>query len=171
MKTLMKRLNIILTFSCQIGFRLNALAATVVASVFVVCADAANNVAAAADTTPPVVTITSPQNASSLQPNTSMQVTVNASDDVAVDAMWLHWNNSGSDLPCPGSSPGAWSCTRSGNTAVWTLQVTTGDRSFYGKATDSSGNVGVSSVTTVHLSGPPADTTLPVVTIISPQNG
>lgn len=129
------------------------------------------------DPTPPVVTITSPADGATLPNNTTITITADATDNIAIAATELVWPFSNTVFACPTNvNGGNVTCTRSGNTSTWRLNVGQGDRRFSVRARDTAGNQTVTPERTIRLGQPgqpppPADTTPPTVAITSPSDG
>jgi MYXO-CTERM domain-containing protein len=131
------------------------------------------------DPTPPVVSITSPADGSNLLQDSTITITANATDNVAVAATELVWDFTGDVFGCPTTvGGGALTCTRSGNVSTWRVRVGQGQRSFSVRARDTAGNVAETGKRTVNLtpdgsSAPPpvTDTTPPTASIQSPADG
>ncbi len=119
------------------------------------------NVTQASDTTPPVSSITSPANGSSV--SGTIAVDVAASDDTGVSRVELYVNGTlhATDSAAPYSF--SWDTATSG----------TGTRYLQAIAYDAAGNAGPSSQITVTVIPVPtgSDTIAPVVTISNPLNG
>lgn len=132
------------------------------------------------DTTPPVAQLTSPANGATFQSSadgTQLQVTGTATDGGTIVSRELVWSFNNQVFSCPSSSDSV-SCTVSGDTMTWNMTVGLGDRTFSLRVRDGGGNVTETPSRTIHLTTdgatpPPVsgDTTAPVVTMISPQNG
>jgi hypothetical protein len=110
-----------------------------------------------ADTTPPVVSFISPQNGDTVSGTITVQV--NATDNVAVASVSLavDGNNIGSDTTSPYTF------------VLDTTQFVNGSHTLTANAVDSSGNTATASITVAVNNV--ADSTPPVTTITSPQNG
>jgi hypothetical protein len=113
------------------------------------------------DTTSPTTSITAPLNGATV--SGTINVTANASDNVGVAKVELYRNNLlvGTDTASPYSF--SWNTTTSSN----------GGYSMYSRAYDAAGNTMNSANISVTVSNQVAtpDTTLPVVSIISPADG
>lgn len=137
----------------------------------------------------PTVSIVSPANGETLPANAQIEVVATADDNNALAAVELEWDFSGSTFGCPASG-GGWSCAVNGNTRTWTLNVSTGSRTFRVKARDLSGNQVTTNERTIDLGetpepGTPApegepdsepdntpdDNTPPDADILSPSDG
>ncbi len=127
------------------------------------------------DPVPPQISITSPTNGTTLQENSTITITAVATDDQQLSATELFWQFSNTTFPCPGTSGGgAVTCTRSGDVSTWNINVGQGTRTFYARAIDAAGNVTQTPAITIQLGTmvpPPNDTTPPVVSLVSPQDG
>jgi MYXO-CTERM domain-containing protein len=110
------------------------------------------------DSVPPTASITSPNEAAVLPANSTMQVVATANDNTALASVELLWNFTGDTFPCPFEGQ-AVSCTQSGNTFTWALNVGVGLRAFQVRAIDTAGNIAITSERTVELS---ADGDVPV---------
>lgn len=133
----------------------------------------------------PTVSIVSPSDGATLPANTQIEVVATADDNNALAAVELEWDFSGSTFGCPASG-GGWSCAVNGNTRTWTLNVSTGSRTFRVKARDLSGNQVTTQERTIDLGetaepgtpapeaepdGTPDDDTPPDAHILSPSDG
>ncbi len=133
----------------------------------------------------PTVSIVEPSNGSTLPANTEIQVIATADDNNALAAVELEWDFSGSTFGCPASG-GGWSCEVNGDTRTWTLNVSTGSRTFRVRARDLSGNVVTTESRTIDLGEEPEpgvptpegepdnvpnDTVPPDADILSPSDG
>lgn len=115
------------------------------------------------DATAPQVSLTSPADGASLPEKSVIQVVGTATDNVGISGVELVWRFTADVFPCPGSAA-AWSCTQSGSTYTWKLNVGTGDRTFLLRARDAAGNVGSTAERTIHLTaGAPAPAPTPSV--------
>lgn len=128
------------------------------------------------DPVPPTVAITSPANGANFPENSTITVTVDATDNLAIAATELVWQFTNATFPCPYTgSGGAVTCTRSGNTSTWQIRVGQGNRTFYARARDTAGNQVDTPPRTISLGAnqpPPVnDTTPPVATITAPAAG
>ena len=123
------------------------------------------------DPDPPTVALISPVAGAVLPANGRIQVVANASDGVGLRSVVLEWDYSGGELACPGSGD-HYSCTQSGTTATWSIDVGEGARTFRVRATD----LGQHTVTTPDRTitlvvGGSGDVVPPVVGIDSPAPG
>src|SRR5438034_688631 len=104
------------------------------------------------DTTPLTITINSPADNATLPANSSVCVNATVTDNVALQQVVMLWNKNGvtTSMPCP-SSTANWTCTVSGNSFNWSVNVDSGDRTFQIKATDTANNVSTSPQRTIHI--------------------
>jgi uncharacterized protein (TIGR03382 family) len=132
------------------------------------------------DPTPPTVTITSPSDGAGLLQDSTITITANATDNVAIAATELVWDFSGDTFGCPTTvGGGALTCTRTGNVSTWSVRVGQGQRTFSVRARDTAGNVSETSKRTITLSAdgtappppPSTDTTAPSANIAAPADG
>jgi Bacterial Ig domain len=125
----------------------------------------------------PTVNISQPNNGAVLPLTDPIVVIATAADNLAVAALELNWNISELSFGCPtNSAGGAVVCSRSGNTATWTIIPSQGGaRTFSVSAIDSAGNVTTTAERTINLDvdAPPpvSDGVNPVVAVSSPANG
>ena len=103
------------------------------------------------DQVAPTAQITAPADGAILAANATMQVTATATDETQLAAVELLWTFTGDVFPCPFEGQ-AVSCTQSGNSFTWSLNVGAGLRAFQVRATDTGGNQAVTSERTVELS-------------------
>jgi hypothetical protein len=110
------------------------------------------------DTTPPVVALGAPSDSATVPGSTKLDVSATASDDVAVAQVVLLWESDGklTKFDCA-AMPQGHTCSVSGNTRTWRLNVGTGTRTWSVQATDTSSNTTVSEKRTLTLQGAPAD--------------
>jgi len=121
-----------------------------------------NNVGStASDTTPPTVSLIAPANNATVS-GTAVTVSANASDNVAVSKVDFYAGTTllGTDTTLPYSL--AWNTT--------TANFPNGTYVLSARATDTTGNVGISSNVTVTILNAIPDTTPPVVAITTPAN-
>jgi hypothetical protein len=104
-----------------------------------------------ADTVPPQATVTAPAEGAVLPANTTMQVVATVTDETALASVELLWNFTGDTFPCPFSGQ-AVSCSQSGTTYTWTLNVGVGLRAFQVRAIDTAGNTTITGERTIELS-------------------
>jgi hypothetical protein len=129
------------------------------------------------DPTPPTVNISQPSNGAVLPLNNPIVVVATANDNLAVASLELNWNISERSFGCPTNfGGGAIVCTRSGNTATWTIIPSQGgSRTFSVSAIDTAGNVTNTAERTINLDvdAPPPSTDVidPTVAMVSPANG
>lgn len=126
------------------------------------------------DTTPPSVKIASPAAGTTIAENSTLDITVQASDNVGVSSVLLYWLASNRALACDNTVAGV-TCTQSGSTYKWSFKVGTGTRSFYAQAQDAAGNTAKTETMTVTLGGgvsnPTPTDAPPSVRLDSPRNG
>jgi MYXO-CTERM domain-containing protein len=131
------------------------------------------------DPTPPTVAITSPADGANLLQDSTITITANATDDVAIATTELVWDFTGDVFGCPTTvGGGALTCTRTGSVSTWSVRVGQGQRTFAVRARDTAGNVSETSRRTINLtpdgsSAPPPpvdDTAPPSATIQSPAD-
>ena len=103
------------------------------------------------DTTPPQASIVSPAQNAVLPANATMTVVATAADNVGLASVELLWNFTGDVFPCPFEGQ-AVSCTQSGNTFSWALNVGVGLRAFQVRAIDTAGQIAITNEVTVELS-------------------
>jgi hypothetical protein len=107
-----------------------------------------------ADTTPPAITIVSPNDGATLRAYSTIQIVATVTDNRDADVMdvKLLWTNNGitTTMPCPSSTPN-WSCTKSGSNRTWSINVGEGQRLYRIEATDSSSNTATTPQRTVYL--------------------
>lgn len=115
------------------------------------------------DTTAPVVTVISPQNNQELLANSSIEIEARVTDDSGAPNVELVWPFGDNVFPCPLAAGGSASCTRTGDTYKWTLNVGSGSRSFSVRASDAAGNQTVSPERTINLVADPAEPPPPPV--------
>ncbi len=130
------------------------------------------------ETVPPAVSITSPADGATLQQDSTIVITANATDNAAIATTELIWDFTGDTFACPTNfGGGAVTCTRTGNVSTWNVRVGQGSRRFSVRATDTSGNVAETSKRTVNLGDggtvtpPPNDSTPPTASISAPNEG
>jgi MYXO-CTERM domain-containing protein len=131
------------------------------------------------DPTPPVVAITSPADGANLLQDSTITITANATDNIAIAATELVWDFTGDVFGCPTTvGGGAVTCSRTGNVSTWNVRVGQGQRRFSVRARDTAGNVAATGTRTVNLtpdgsSAPPPvdDATPPSANIQSPADG
>lgn len=104
------------------------------------------------DTKPPTVDIMTPKEGATVDGNTTIEITAQATDDVGVAELRLFWAYTSRLLACDDSIAGV-TCTKAPGRATWRILVGTGSRQFYAVATDTSGNTAQSSLRTVTLGG------------------
>jgi hypothetical protein len=143
------------------------------------------------DNEPPAVSLVSPQNGATLAENTEIQVVATATDDTNLTAVELLWEYNDLTIPCPSQGNG-YGCTKSGDAYTWSLNVSTGSRTFKVRVRDAVGNVVETPSRTIALGdpsnpedpaptepdpdepndpiAPPADATPPQVVIMAPAN-
>src|SRR5207302_350361 len=111
------------------------------------------------DTTPLTITINSPADNATLPANSPVSVSATVTDNVALQQVIMLWTKNGvtTSMPCPSSSAN-WTCTVSGTSFNWSVNVDSGDRTFQIQATDTANNVSTSVQRTIHLANT-ADTT------------
>jgi secreted trypsin-like serine protease len=90
------------------------------------------------DTTPPVASLFSPANGSTVATGTTT-IDFNVTDNVGVAEATLTWNYNSKVSTCSSPASG-WTCARSGTHFRFTANVGTGARTFKLQATDTSGN-------------------------------
>ncbi len=121
-------------------------------------ANAARNTITA-DTSAPVVSITSPANGSTVAG--TIDVAVSATDNVGVGKIELYMD----------TTLVAQSTTASATFSLNTLNYADGAHTLQARAYDATGNVGTTSITVTVQNSTTADTTPPVSTITSPADG
>ncbi|HEV2293550.1 MAG TPA: hypothetical protein VGR35_06820 [Tepidisphaeraceae bacterium] len=123
------------------------------------------------DPTPPQVRLIGPENGAVLPPNQPMDVIAEVTDQ-NLQRVELWWDFTSNYLPCPPpGSPTSWTCRKEGDRYTWTLDVGSGDRQFWIRATDAAGNVKVSETRVVHLQTEQDDPNEKFdVTLLSPEN-
>ncbi|MBI1944551.1 MAG: hypothetical protein HYS27_02585 [Deltaproteobacteria bacterium] len=109
------------------------------------------------DTTAPVVTVVSPANGQELLANSSIEIEARVTDDSGAPNVELVWPFGDNVFACPLAAGGSASCTRTGDTYVWTLNVGSGSRSFSVRAVDAAGNETLSAERTINLVADPAE--------------
>lgn len=93
------------------------------------------------DTTPPVVTLLSPDDGSTEQPNASVTITASITDDVHVADAALLWEVNGKIVTMDCAAPPAKvTCTAMAGTYTWSFPAGSGPRSFSVRGTDTSNN-------------------------------
>jgi MYXO-CTERM domain-containing protein len=102
------------------------------------------------DSTPPVITLASPSDNATLPANTVIQIVANASDNTELGSVDLLWTFTGDTFTCPFAGQ-AVTCTQSGSTYTWNLNVGVGARAFQVRAIDTAGNQTVSPLTHITL--------------------
>jgi hypothetical protein len=126
------------------------------------------------DSTPPEVTLLSPADGATQEPQSTVAVSARVTDDVGVQAAELIWTNGNTTFreDCA-TAQSPFSCTRSGDTYTWTGQLGgEGPRTWRVRATDTSGNVSTSAIRTIHVTDtPPPSDEPPVVEHLSPPSG
>ncbi|MBI1948713.1 MAG: Ig-like domain-containing protein [Deltaproteobacteria bacterium] len=123
------------------------------------------------DPDPPTVSLVAPVAGAVLAANTEIQIVANASDGVGLRSVVLEWDYNDGEMACPGSGE-HYSCTQSGSTATWTINVGEGARTFRVRATDLGQHTVTTSDRTITLVvGGSSDVQAPVVTIDSPAPG
>jgi MYXO-CTERM domain-containing protein len=130
------------------------------------------------DPTPPTVTITSPPDGANLLQDSTITITANATDNLAIAATELVWDFTGDVFGCPTTvGGGALTCTRTGDVSTWSVRVGQGQRTFAVRARDTAGNVRETGRRTINLSpdgasAPPPvnDTTSPTANIQAPAD-
>jgi MYXO-CTERM domain-containing protein len=94
----------------------------------------------AGDTEAPVVAIVSPTvDGAERTPNSTIEVSATATDNVGVNSVELLWEFSGNAFGCPMNQQ-AISCEVQGDTYTWTINVGEGSRGFQVRARDGAGN-------------------------------
>src|SRR5262249_60833552 len=106
------------------------------------------------DTTAPTVSIVSPADGATLAANSTFTLVAQATDNVGVTKVVLHWDYNNVDVPCDNSIQGV-TCTQSGGQYTWSFQVGSGDRTFHVTAYDGAGNSRATPNRTVHLGSSP----------------
>ncbi len=127
------------------------------------------------ETVPPQVAINSPADGATLTADSTITITATATDNAAIAATDLIWDQTGDVFPCPTNfGGGAVTCTRTGNVSTWNVRVGQGSRRFSVRARDTSGNTAETSKRTISLGtgggGTPGDTTPPTASITSPND-
>jgi subtilisin family serine protease len=113
-----------------------------------------------ADTSPPMVNFTSPSNGATVSGNITVQLTASDNVGVAFLSLFVDGSSLGTDSGAPYGF--SWDTTNASN----------GSHTLTAIAQDAAGNSGSYSITVmVGNSTPPADTTPPTETIISPSDG
>jgi len=131
------------------------------------------------DPTPPVVSIAFPADDANLLQDSTITITANATDNIAIAATELVWDFTGDVFGCPTTvGGGALTCTRTGNVSTWNVRVGQGQRTFSVRARDTAGNVAETGKRTINLtpdgsSAPPpvTDTQAPTASLQSPADG
>jgi hypothetical protein len=106
-----------------------------------------------ADSVAPVAQILAPAAQASLAGNSTIDVVVQATDNVGVATVQLYWDYSGKVFDC--ATTDVVTCDKSGNQTTFHIRVGTGARSFHAIAKDAAGNTGLSATRSVTLTGPP----------------
>jgi len=110
-----------------------------------------NTVSFRVDTTPPIITLTSPEETTYSTPNVFLEFTLTE------EATWIGYSLDGED-----------NVTITGDSMLTGLSE--GSHIIVVFATDSAGNMGASSTVQFTISTPPVDTTPPTILITSPEN-
>jgi hypothetical protein len=126
------------------------------------------------DTTPPAITMVSPDDGAVRQARSAVDLVAHVTDAggvAKVELLWTHGSNSWV-VDCA-TAEGAFGCAQSGDTHTWRVQVGgEGTRTWSVRATDASGNVATSAVRTIEVSDPQADPDAPpLITHQSPAHG
>lgn len=100
----------------------------------------------APDNASPTVTITYPADGAEFDVGSDFEITVDASDDVAIETVTLF--NNGTEQSSDASSPYGWAVN----------DIPEGTYEFYVEASDPSGNVSMSATVTIGVGGAPATT-------------
>lgn len=137
-------------------------------------ADTPPSGATSADRTAPTVVLVTPADGTRFRAQSTVEITVEASDDTAVSTLGLYWQFLGRVLACDDSVPGV-SCTRAGSRFTWRIYVGSGERRFYALAGDAASNHAQTPSRTVYFDDPnapesPADAP-PTVAPRSPVGG
>lgn len=111
-----------------------------------------------------------------LQGNKEIEISAEVTDQNGVSKVELIWDFTGKALDCAAGGNGVdWSCTQSGNTYTWKLDVGTGDRTYRVRVTDDqrpAGGVTTSPTRTIHLTADePPVCALPEVKFIDVESG
>ncbi len=130
------------------------------------------------DVAPPEVEVLSPQDGETRAENSTVEISARITDDLHLSRSELVWDFNSNTYRCPTSVQYV-SCTVNGDIRTWTVQVSTGQRTFRVQAVDIAGNRTVSEDRTISLGGggppppppPPGGTDVdpPVITIVSPD--
>lgn len=129
------------------------------------------------DTEVPQVALVSPGDSDILPANSTIEITIEASDDVGLTLVELEWDFSGETFFCPATvqQTGNYSCTRTGTQYAWSIQVGTGGRTFRAHVRDVAGNEVTTGDRSIWLSedgaGPPDDHAAPDVLVATPADG
>lgn len=129
------------------------------------------------DTELPVVSLGAPAADAVLPANSTINVTINASDDTQLTLVELEWDFTGETFFCPATvnQTGNYECFKEGNTYTWSIQVGTGGRTYRARVRDIAGNTVTSEDRSIWLSedgsGPPEDNAPPDIIIASPLDG
>lgn len=129
------------------------------------------------DTELPVIALGAPDADAILPANSTINVSITASDDTQLTLVQLDWDFSGETFFCPASveQTGNYECSRSGSTYTWSIAVGVGGRTYRARVRDIAGNTVESEDRSIWLSedgsGPPDDNAPPDVIIASPLDG
>jgi subtilase family serine protease len=117
---------------------------------------------------PPVVTLVSPSNGTTLTGNQSISLVADVTSSVGVADVVLEWvESSGTVAVDCASPPSGTTCTHTtAGQYTWSFAATTGTRSWYVVATDTAGDSTTSATNTLTLASASAET--PTVTILAP---
>lgn len=102
-------------------------------------------------TSGPLIRILRPANNAALLANSTISVSARVADGDGVTKVELFWERTMKYLPCPGTNNTDWKCSKTGDEYVWSLDVSTGTRTFHIRAADSAGNVTTTEARTIRL--------------------
>lgn len=129
------------------------------------------------DTEVPVVSLGAPDADAILPANSTINVSITATDDTQLTLVELDWDFSGETFFCPATvnQTGNYECFKEGNTYTWSIAVGTGGRTYRARVRDIAGNTVESEDRSIWLSedgsGPPEDNAPPDIIIASPLDG
>lgn len=125
----------------------------------------------------PTVSLVSPAADAVLPANSTIQVSIDAEDDLGLTLVELEWDFTGETFFCPATveQTGNYECFREGTRHTWSIQVGAGSRTFRAHVRDVAGNEVTTEDRTIWLSedgsGPPDDNAPPDILIASPLDG
>jgi hypothetical protein len=129
------------------------------------------------DHEPPVVVVMEPEDQGTREEHTTIRVVAQATDDVQISRVELHWDYNDKVYPCPTSERYVTCRRQEDGTATWQIEISTGQRTFRVRVLDFTGKEAVSETRTIYLTEtgePPPESNdhdPPEISNVTPEDG